>query len=147
MGEQNQRFICGPASALRSWLLTNVLTPNCLCEPFSCKACSGTTSWNPTPNQSHYITFDNSSDGIFVSKRFRVSDSGSSNQTRNLFEFQRGAKSNLKLLRKGFGSGLNARAMAGFWTLDKVMRGMSGNTNTICFKIICLYLDYTCKHQ
>ena len=50
--EQNQRltrgssavhpwFISGTKSALRSWLLTSVPTPFCLCKPFSCKACPG----------------------------------------------------------------------------------------------------------
>ena len=54
MEEQNQRLtrgwpvvdkrlISGTASALRSWLLTSVPTPICLCKPFSCKACPGTT--------------------------------------------------------------------------------------------------------
>ena len=52
MGEQNPwlttsssavypRFISGTASALRSWLLTSVPSPICLCKPFSCKACPG----------------------------------------------------------------------------------------------------------
>ena len=36
-------FIRGTASALRSWLLTSVTTPICLCKPFSCKACPGTS--------------------------------------------------------------------------------------------------------
>ena len=35
------RLISGTASALRSWLLTSVPTPICLCKPFSCKACPG----------------------------------------------------------------------------------------------------------
>ena len=38
------RFISGTASALRSWLLTSVPTPICLCKPFSCKACLGTSN-------------------------------------------------------------------------------------------------------
>ena len=37
----DQRFIRGTTGALRSWLLTNVPTPSCLCKPFSCKACPG----------------------------------------------------------------------------------------------------------
>ena len=36
-----QWFITGTKSALRSWLLTSVPTPICLCKPFSCKACPG----------------------------------------------------------------------------------------------------------
>ena len=35
-------MISGTASALRSWLLTRVPMPICLCKPFSCKACPGT---------------------------------------------------------------------------------------------------------
>ena len=49
MGEQNPRLTCGlsaidnrfirgTTAALRSWLLTNVPTPICLCKLFSCKA-------------------------------------------------------------------------------------------------------------
>ena len=34
-------MISGTASALRSWLLTSVPTPICLCKPLSCKACPG----------------------------------------------------------------------------------------------------------
>ena len=41
MEEQNHRFNRGTKSALRSWLLTTVPTPICLCKPFSCKACPG----------------------------------------------------------------------------------------------------------
>ena len=33
------RLISGTAIALRSWLLTSVPTPICLCKPCSCKAC------------------------------------------------------------------------------------------------------------
>ena len=40
----DQRLIRGTASALRSWLLTNVPTPICLCKPFSCKAYPGIAS-------------------------------------------------------------------------------------------------------
>ena len=35
------RLISRTASALRSWLLTRVPTPICLCKPFSCKAFPG----------------------------------------------------------------------------------------------------------
>ena len=35
----DNRFIRGTAAALRSWLLTSVPSPICLCKPFSCKAC------------------------------------------------------------------------------------------------------------
>ena len=35
-------FVRGTTAALRSWLLINVLTPNCLCGPFLYKACPGT---------------------------------------------------------------------------------------------------------
>ena len=35
----HHRFISETKSALRSWLLTSVPTPICLCKPFSCKAC------------------------------------------------------------------------------------------------------------
>ena len=42
----DKRLISGTASALRSWLLTSVPTPICLCKPFSCKACPGTET-NP----------------------------------------------------------------------------------------------------
>ena len=34
-------FIRGTTTALRSWLLTSVPIPNCLCKPFSFKACPG----------------------------------------------------------------------------------------------------------
>ena len=34
-------FITGTKRALRSWLLTSVPTPICLCKPFSCRACPG----------------------------------------------------------------------------------------------------------
>ena len=37
------RFIRETTAALRSWLLTSVPTPNCLCKHFSCKACPGIT--------------------------------------------------------------------------------------------------------
>ena len=35
------RIITRTTAALRSWLLTNVPMPFCLCKPFSCKACVG----------------------------------------------------------------------------------------------------------
>ena len=37
-----QRFITKTRSALRSWLLTSVPMPICLCKLSSCKACPGT---------------------------------------------------------------------------------------------------------
>ena len=40
------RFIRGTAAALRSWLLTNVPTPNCFCKFFSCKTCPEIISVN-----------------------------------------------------------------------------------------------------
>ena len=41
------RFITGKRSALCCWLLTSGPTP-CLCKPFSCKACPGTTAFLET---------------------------------------------------------------------------------------------------
>ena len=35
----SNRFIRETTAALRSWLLTNVPPPICLCKPYSCKAC------------------------------------------------------------------------------------------------------------
>ena len=37
----DNRFNRGTRSALCSWLLASVPAPNCLCKPFSCRACPG----------------------------------------------------------------------------------------------------------
>ena len=41
MEEQNPRFTRGTTAAIRSWLLTTVPAPICLCKQFSCNACPG----------------------------------------------------------------------------------------------------------
>ena len=41
----DNRFITRTRSALSSWLLTSGPTLFCLCKPFSCKACPGTSLW------------------------------------------------------------------------------------------------------
>ena len=47
------RLISGTASALRSWLLTSVPTPTCLCKPFSCKACPGISAQTTISRKYH----------------------------------------------------------------------------------------------
>ena len=49
------RFISGTRHAPCSWLLTSVPTPICLCKPFSCKACPGTSSVGRPDSLCFYI--------------------------------------------------------------------------------------------
>ena len=52
------RLISGTKSALRSWLLTSVPTPICLCKPFSCKACPGISLVRPSGETFKRRVFD-----------------------------------------------------------------------------------------
>ena len=45
----DERFARGPTNALRSWLLTSVPAPICLCKSFSRKACPGTDGGTKHP--------------------------------------------------------------------------------------------------
>ena len=62
MGEHNERltrglsavrFNRGTTAPLRSWLLANAPAPNCLCKPFSRKACPGICMYLSNPKPGH----------------------------------------------------------------------------------------------
>ena len=68
--------------ALRSWLLTSVLTPICPCKPFSCKACPGKDVQdvivviviiNPPPGAAGWSAFENAGSGRAEDARQQLS--------------------------------------------------------------------------